>query len=138
MIATAMRAARESEIASFIEYLPPRKHSSARYDENLRERFTIRNAMRTQREDEFLGWAERSGFQIDPRYPHSAILTFRPDLQLDRFWEVPIEPERRPYFIASLLACMGDWQACYVWRHLGSWPRSVDPERINDVVELLI
>src|SRR5262245_57822161 len=94
--------------------------------------------MRTQREDEFLGWAERSGFQIDPRYPHSAILTFRPDLQLDRFWEVPIEPERRPYFIASLLACMGDWQACYVWRHLGSWPRSVDPERINDVVELLI
>ena len=62
--------------------------------------------MRTHREDEFLEWAERSGFQIDPRYPHSAVLTFRPDPGYDRFWEVPSEPERRPYFIASLLDCM--------------------------------
>ena len=94
--------------------------------------------MRTHREDEFLEWAERSGFQIDPRYPHSAVLTFRPDPGYDRFWEVPSEPERRPYFIASLLDCMDDWQAGYVWRHLGSWPQSAVPERINDVVELRI
>ena len=94
--------------------------------------------MRTHREDEFLEWAERSGFQIDPRYPHSAVLTFRPDPGYDRFWEVPSEPERRPYFIASLLDCMDDWQACYAWRHLGSWPQSAVPERINDVVELRI
>jgi hypothetical protein len=92
--------------------------------------------MRTHREDEFLAWAERSGFQIDARYPRSAVLTFRPDSEHDRFWEVPIRPERRPCLIASLLECMGDWQACYVWRHLGSWPQSAVPERINDVVEL--
>ena len=96
------------------------------------------SAMRTHREDEFLAWAERSGFHIDPRYPHSAVPTFLPDPQQDRFWEVPSEPEARPYFIASLLGCMDDWQACYVWRHLGNWPRSVEPERINDVVELRI
>ncbi|HEY2433592.1 MAG TPA: hypothetical protein VGI12_13030 [Vicinamibacterales bacterium] len=94
--------------------------------------------MRTHPEDEFIAWAERSGFQIDARYPRSAVLTFRPDSEHDRFWEVPIRPERRPYFIASLLECMGDWQACYAWRHLGSWPQSAVPERINDVVELRI
>jgi hypothetical protein len=33
---------------------------------------------------------------------------------------------------------MGDWQECYVWRHLGSWPKSADSLRINDVVELQI
>jgi hypothetical protein len=94
--------------------------------------------MRTHREDEFLDWAGRSGYEIDPRYPHSAVLTFSPDPEQDRFWEVPGEPETRPYFIASLLDCMGDWQACYVWRHLGRWPQSVDSGRINDVVELRI
>src|SRR5262249_39732502 len=72
------------------------------------------------------------------RYPHSAVLTFRPNPQHDRFWEVPGEPERRPHFIASLLDCMEEWQACYAWRHLGSWPRAVAPQRINDVVELRI
>jgi len=30
---------------------------------------------------------------------------------------------------------MGDWQECYAWTHLGSWPESADPLRINDVVE---
>jgi hypothetical protein len=94
--------------------------------------------MRTHREDEFLAWAGRSGFEIDPRYPHSAVLTFRPDPQQDRFCEVPVEAERRPYFVASLLDCMGDWQACYVWRHLGRWPQPAVPERLNDIVELRI
>jgi hypothetical protein len=92
--------------------------------------------MRAHQEHEFLAWAERSGFHIDARYPESAVLTFHPDSEHDRFWEVPVQPERRPYLIASLLECMGDWQACYAWRHLGSWPQSALPERINDVVEL--
>jgi hypothetical protein len=54
-----------------------------------------------------------------------------------RFWTVPPEPERRPHLIAALLELLGDWQICYVWRHLGSWPdtASVDAERANDVVE---
>ena len=91
--------------------------------------------MKTHHEDEFLAWAERAGFRIDPRYPHSAVLTFHPDPDQDRFWEVPSEPETRPTFLATLLDCMGDWQACYVWRHLGRWPASVAPDRINDLVE---
>ena len=94
--------------------------------------------MRTHREDQFLAWAGKAGFQIDARYPHSAVLTFSPASEHDRFWEVPVPPERRPYFIASLIECMGDWQACYVWRHLGNWPASADPARMNDIVELRI
>ena len=94
--------------------------------------------MKTHRDEDFLAWAERAGFHIDPRYPHSAVLAFNPDPEHDRFWLVPDAPERRPYFIASLLECMGDWHACYVWRHMGSWPRSAEPSRINDVVEFRI
>jgi hypothetical protein len=88
--------------------------------------------------EEFIAWADGAGYQLDPRYPHSAVLQFRPDPQLDRFWEVPLEPEVRPHFIACVLNCMGDWQACYAWRHLGRWPESADPERLNDVVELRV
>ena len=94
--------------------------------------------MRTHQESEFLAWAERAGFHIDPRYPHSAVLSFNPDPGHDRFWLVPEAPERRPYFIASLLECMAEWQTCYVWRHMGTWPRSASPERISDVVEFCI
>jgi len=94
--------------------------------------------MRTHTEDEFLAWTERAGFRLDPRYPHSAVLAFHPDPEQDRFWLVPDAPEERPYFISSLIELMGDWQSCRVWRHLGRWPGSADPDRINDAVELRI
>ena len=84
---------------------------------------------------EFVRWAEHAGFRLDERYPESAVLSFQPDLRLNRYWDVPHQPERRPHFIASLLELMGDWRSCYVWRHAGSWPESVDASRINDVVE---
>jgi len=65
--------------------------------------------MKTLHESEFLRWANRIGLFIDERYPQSAVLSFRPDPQLDRFWEVPPEPERRPYFVAPMLDLMGAW-----------------------------
>jgi hypothetical protein len=94
--------------------------------------------MRTLAEADFLRWAEKNGLGLDEQYPDSAVLTFRPDSGHDRFWAVPPKPERRPYFIASLLELMCDWRSCYVWRHLGSWPDSVDQRRLNDVIELRI
>jgi hypothetical protein len=94
--------------------------------------------MKTLRESDFLHWAQQAGLFVDERYPQSAVLSFRPNLELDRFWEVPPEPERRPYFVASLLDLMGDWRSCYVWRHLGSWPRAANQSRINDAVEFQI
>ena len=94
--------------------------------------------MRTLAENDFLRWAESNGLGLDEQYPDSAALTFRPDPCQDRFWSVPPKPERRPDFIASLLELMGDWRSCYAWRHLGSWPDSVDNRRLNDVIELRI
>jgi hypothetical protein len=91
--------------------------------------------MKTLSEAAFLEWADHAGMCLDPKYPHSAVLVFRSDPQQDRFWEVPAEPELRPYFLLSFLELMGDWSECYVWKHLGSWPATADPQRINDVVE---
>jgi hypothetical protein len=91
--------------------------------------------MKTLTEAAFLAWADGAGLCLDPQYPESAVLVFRPDPRQDRFWEVPAEPERRPYFLLSFLELMGDWQECYAWRHLGSWPEFAEPLRINDVVE---
>jgi hypothetical protein len=65
--------------------------------------------MKTLDEVAFLAWGDRAGVCLDPQYPESAVLVFRPDPQQDRFWEVPIEPERRPYFLLSFLELMGDW-----------------------------
>ena len=95
--------------------------------------------MRTITEQEFLRWAAGKNLGLDPRYPNSAVLDFREGSE-SRFWLVPSEPERRPHLIASLLELMGEWQTCYVWRHLGSWPdpSSVDASRVNDVIECRI
>lgn len=94
--------------------------------------------MRTLTESAFLNWADGAGLEFDPRYPHSAVLRFRPDPDQDRFWEVPPEPECRPYFVLSFLELMGDWQQCHAWRHLGRWPKTPEPSRVNDMVELQI
>ena len=91
--------------------------------------------MKTLTDTAFLAWADGAGLCLDPQYPASAVLVFRPDPQQGRFWEVPAEPEGRPYFLLSFLELLGAWQDCYVWRHLGRWPEFADPLRINDVVE---
>jgi hypothetical protein len=91
--------------------------------------------MKTLEESAFLEWAETADLCLDPQYPHSAVLMFRSESKEHRFWEVPAEPECRPYFISSLIELLGDWRECYAWRHLGAWPMSAEPSRINDVVE---
>jgi hypothetical protein len=95
--------------------------------------------MRTISETDFLSWAAAKNLVLDPQYPDSAVLDFRGGSE-SRLWLIPPEPERRPYLIASLPELMGDWQACYVWRHLGSWPdpRTLDERQANDAVECCI
>jgi len=94
--------------------------------------------MKTHPEQQFLKWAEAHGMGLDERYPDSAILTFKPDPALDRFWVVPPQPQRRPYFLALMLDLMGKWRSCRVWRHMGSWPRRPDRQRPNHRVEFQI
>jgi hypothetical protein len=91
--------------------------------------------MNSLTENKFLKWAGRHGIGIDENYPDSAALSFVPDPDLNRFWEVPEEPERRPFFIELMLKVIGNWQSCYVWRHLGSWPEKPTSQSPNDKVE---
>jgi hypothetical protein len=90
--------------------------------------------MKRHTEEHFLRWANRNGLALDPRYKRSAVLSFDPPVDQARFWEVPPEPARRPYFIASLLD-LADADSYYCWRHLGSWPRRAGLERLNDRIE---
>lgn len=94
--------------------------------------------MRSLSEHQFLDWARTQGIGVDEHYPKAVVLTFKLDSNEHRFWEVPPEAERRPYFALSILQLMGEWKSCYVWRHMGSWPGSANPLRINDNVELQI
>jgi hypothetical protein len=99
---------------------------------------TLKANVQNLTERSFLNWANDSGMGLDDQYPGSAVLSFKSDLQQDRFWEIPSNPEQRPYFVGSILSLLGNWNTCYVWRHLGSWPDSADPNRINDQIELQI
>lgn len=94
--------------------------------------------MKTLKQKDFLAWADEREIKLDERYPDSAVLTFEPDLNQDRFWIIPAESEKRPYFIASILEELGEWKSCFVWRHMGSWNDIVDPSRVNDNIELEI
>src|SRR5687768_613944 len=96
--------------------------------------------MRTLPQDDFLQWAAGQGLALDPEYPQSAVLGYLSGSD-SRFWLVPPEPQRRPYFLALLLDLMGDWKTCFVWRHLGRWPDARQIKLcpgINDIVELRI
>ncbi len=94
--------------------------------------------MKTHTERQFVKWAISHNMGLDEAYPDSAVLTFTPDPDLARFWEIPPEPERRSYFLWLMLELMVDWKTCFVWRHLGSWPSPADPQRVNDQVEFCI
>ena len=63
------------------------------------------------------------------------MLTFRVGAAEARFWNVPPEPERRPYYLSSLLELLGDWRSCFAWRHLGYWPNADDVDHPNQIVE---
>jgi hypothetical protein len=94
--------------------------------------------MKSISESNFLEWARGVGLHLDPLYPNAAVLAVRDGVNDARFWRLPAEPHRHPHFIGVLVELLGDWQCCYVWRHLGGWPASADPRRVNDVVELEI
>lgn len=93
--------------------------------------------METLSEIDFLAWAEARGLALDSRYPESSLLTFVSDGAESRRWSYPPEFYRSPYFLGVLLDLLGDWESCYVWRHMGSWPANdeIDQLDASEVVE---
>jgi hypothetical protein len=95
--------------------------------------------MKLHSRDSFLKWSSKHNIVLDPRYPESESLAFVDDGLHDRFWEIPSEPERRPYFFRCMLKALGDWKSTYCWRHLGTWSSPGDEmDRISDQVERII
>lgn len=93
--------------------------------------------MKSLAEADFLRWAEDRDIIVDAKYPQSAVLKFRPASDNARFWLMPDQARRRPFFISSMLELVGPWDTCFAWRHMGSWPSQehLDLGRINDVIE---
>jgi hypothetical protein len=94
-------------------------------------------AMKTHSEEQFLKWVKAHDMGLDERYPDAAVLTFKPDPALSRFWVIPSKPELRSYFLALILNLIGKWQSCRVWRHMGSWPQRPN-QHMNGRVEFQI
>ncbi len=94
--------------------------------------------MRKLKKEEFLSWAKSHGMELDAEYPESAVLTFKPAIDHERFWMVPSDAEARPYFIFKLLELTGEWTSCFAWRHQGSWPESSNPNFPNSKIEYQI
>ena len=93
--------------------------------------------MKSLIEADFLRWAEDHGLTLNSRYPQLAILQFSLASDCERFWCIPDQPQRRPYFFSSVLELASPWDTCFAWRHLGGWPAKehLDPPRVNDSVE---
>lgn len=96
--------------------------------------------MKVHSESDFLAWVKARGIVVDAPHPDYPALAFQGTSPEARFWVVPDAPERRSFFMTSLLDLMGDWRSCWVWRHCGAWPsrEHLDAGRINDCVELVI
>lgn len=83
-------------------------------------------------ESEFLQWAASKGLTPGNLYPDVVEMRFLDGAPREVYWDTPERPERRPYFLASLLTALGDWETCYGWRHSGSWPGAEEPDWFED------
>lgn len=92
--------------------------------------------MRILSDDELLAWA--LGKEMFPKEGYAQWIQFRSeyDASLARFWDTPVDPDIRIYFIATLIEALGEWTACYVWRPLGWWPIADDDQ--TDLTENFI
>jgi hypothetical protein len=88
--------------------------------------------------NKFLEMIKQKGIIIDPKYLQTADLTFDDDSELSRFWEIPEEARRIPYFVDTLLTLLEPWESIYVWKHMGSWNVAVKGERLNDDVQAIL
>jgi len=94
--------------------------------------------MKGIKEKKFIEMIRQKGMSVDSRYPESAELTFQEGSEISRFWEIPEEARRIPYFVDTTLAALDPWESIYVWKHMGSWNTSVDGERLNDDVQAVL
>jgi len=89
-------------------------------------------------EKTFIEMIRQVGIIADSRYPDAAELGFGKESEISRFWEIPEEARRIPYFVETILSALDSWKSMYVWRHMGSWFTSIKGERLNDHIQAVI
>lgn len=94
--------------------------------------------MKRIEEKKFMKMVKQIGVTVDSRYPKSAELAFEEDSGISRFWRISEEARRIPYFVDTILAAFDPWESMYVWKHMGSWFRSIKGEKLNDDVQAVI
>lgn len=94
--------------------------------------------MKRIEEKKFMKMIKQIGVTVDSRYPKSAELAFEEESGISRFRKIPEEPRRIPYFVDTILAALDPWESMYVWKHMGSWFRSIKGEKLNDDVQAVI
>ena len=94
--------------------------------------------MKRIEEKQFIKMIRQIGITVDSRYPETAELGFGKESEISRFWEIPEEARRIPYFVQTILSALDPWESVYVWKHMGSWFTSIKGERLNDDVQAVI
>lgn len=94
--------------------------------------------MKQIKEKKFLEIIKKQGIIIDPKYPKSASLCFEKDINIWRFWVIPSEGGRIPFFVDTILEALDKWERIFVWRHLGSWVQTIKGERITEDIQAVI
>ncbi|HUI30195.1 MAG TPA: hypothetical protein VLX91_08250 [Candidatus Acidoferrales bacterium] len=93
--------------------------------------------MKTIKEGQFVDMLKGSGIEIDLRYPQSSDLSYG-TYDYSRFWLVPQEARRIPYFVKTIIESIDEWQFVHIWKHRGSWTTKIKGERINDDLQSII
>lgn len=94
--------------------------------------------MKRIKEKQFIGNIENMGITVDPNYPDSVVLSFIDKVDFDRFWCIPKEARKIPFFIESILDTIDDWTSVFIWKNMGSWNTKIAKERLNDDIQSII
>ena len=88
-------------------------------------------------EKQFIEILKSIKIEIDPKYPNSVILSYL-NSSYSRFWSIPEEARKIPYFIETIINAIDEWKNIYVWKHMGSWTTKIRGNRVNDDVQAII
>jgi hypothetical protein len=90
------------------------------------------------KEQLFINNIREIGLKLDPKYPDSAILSFDNVSTYSRFWNIPDQARKYPFFTNTILTNIDPWKYVYIWKHMGSWDVLKHRERVNDDIQALI
>src|SRR5262249_42430899 len=90
--------------------------------------------MKTVPAEEFLLWAAEKGIRVD----ETKLLSMRAPREYSRFWVLPHDPTVWPYFIATSLAGLDEWNTGLLWPRSGRWGEvgqfPPENEAVRDIV----